>query len=189
MRELKPAWARGLLAAAVRAVSASPQQQADGVYQPLPPAWLQWLLLGAGLAAAALIVAGPGGPWMSQAVPVGLAVGFGLRAWLERRRHGPAGRPLVRLSGEVLQMRHVGADVSVPLSQLAHLVVYGPAGYRHYRFIQPDGRWQEARPQWPRQAEACVIAFLQRALGERVVVEAPQTAFEQARGDGPYFGS
>ena len=49
--------------------------------------------------------------------------------------------------------------------------------------------WREARPQWKPKAEALVIAFLQDALGERVVVEEAQTGFAEARGDGPYFGS
>jgi len=95
----------------------------------------------------------------------------------------------VRLADGVLQIRHAGPDVAVSLLPLAHLVVYGPGGHRTYRFIAVDGHWQEARPQWSSPSEVAVIAFLQGALGERVIVEAPQTAFEQARGDGPYFGS
>ncbi len=163
----------------------------DGVYEPLPPSWLQWSLIG-GIAASTAIIYSRGGAWLSFSVIAGLGIGFGLRSVLALRRHGPRGRPLVRVAGGMLAIRHAGAnaqDIEVPLSQVRHLVVYGPAGHRIYRFVQPDGSWLEARPQWRAQAEALVISFLQGALGDRVVVEEPQNAFARARGDEPYFGN
>jgi hypothetical protein len=167
-------------------------KDADGVYQPLPPAWLQFSLLGGGLLAGGLMTYSKGGPWMSFAVPVGLAIGFGVRSALALRRWGLRGQPLVRIAGGALTIRggdKSGRDFEMPLVQVAHLVIYGPTGHRTYRFVQPDGSWREARPQWRPKAEALVLTFLQEALREQVVVEEPQTAFAQARGDGPYFGS
>jgi hypothetical protein len=167
-------------------------KEADGVYQPLPPVWLQVTLLGAGLLGAVAITFSKGGPWMSFIVPVGLAVGFGLRAALELRRYGQRGQPLVQVSDGAVMVKKGDKgfkDFEMPLVQIAHLIVYGVTGGRIYRFIQPDGTWREARPQWKPNAEALVIEFLQETLRERVVVEEAQTAFAHARGDGPYFGS
>lgn len=165
---------------------------ADGVYQPLPPMWVSAALLIGGVAAAVALVYSRGGPWFSTVVLIGLAVGFGLRTLLEQRRHGPRGRALVQAASGQVMLRRAdknAQDFEMSLAQLAHLVIYGPAGHRAYRFIRHDGSWREARPQWKPRAEAQVIAFLQQQLRERVVVEEPQTAFAQARGDGPYFGS
>ncbi|MFG6455591.1 hypothetical protein [Roseateles sp. BYS96W] len=188
MRQLKAVVCR-MLAAARSAWLPVLRQEADGVYQPLPPPGLSLALLGAAMVASVLLVLGRGGAWMSLSVAAGLALGFALRTLLAWRRHGARGRPLVRLADGVLTIRHTGQDVTVPLLPLVHLVVYGPAGHRTYRFVGADGHWQEVRPQWSAPSEAAVIASLQGALGERVIVETPQTAFEQARGDGPYFGS
>lgn len=165
---------------------------ADGVYQPLPPLWVSAALLIGGVAAAVAVTSSRGGPWFSTVVLFGLAIGFGLRTLLEWRRHGPHGRPLVQVAGGQLTLRRAdknAQDVEMSLAQMAHLVIYGPTGHRAYRFIQHDGSWREARPQWKPRAEALVIEFLRQHLRERVVVEEPQTAFAQARGDGPYFGS
>lgn len=167
---------------------------ADGVYQPLPPLWVSAVLLMGGVAAAVALTYGRGGPWFSTVVIIGLAIGFGLRTLLEQRRHGPKGQPLVRVAGGQVTLRRAdksnnARDFQLPLAQIAHLVIYGPTGHRAYRFIQHDGSWREAQPQWKPRAEALVIAFLQQRLRERVVVEEPQTGFAQARGDGPYFGS
>lgn len=165
---------------------------ADGVYQPLPAPWLQAALLGFGVVAAVLITFSKGGPWMSFVVPIGLGIGFAVRAALEWRRWGPRGQPLVQVAGGVLRLKRAhstAADFEHPLAQLTHLIVYGAVGQRIYRCVQPDGRWCEARPQWKPRAEALVIEFLQQRLRERLVVEEPQTVFAQARGDGPYFGS
>ena len=166
-------------------------KDADGVYQPLPPAWLQVLLLGGGLAALLTLYA-KGGSWISLGIVGGLAIGKGVRSALEWRRHGRRGQPLVRVADGTLTLRRAdtsGKDFKHPLAQMAHLVVYGPAGRRFYRVIRTDGSWREARPQWQPKAEALVIEFLRDSLGARVIVEAPQNGFEQARGDGPYFGS
>ncbi len=165
---------------------------ADGVYQPLPPPWVSAALLIVGVAAAVAVTYGRGGPWFTTVVLIGLAIGFGLRTLLAWRRHGPKGQPLVRVAGGQLTLRRADRDArdfQLPLAQIAHVVIYGPTGHRAYRFIQHDGRSREARPQWKPRAEAVVIEFLQQRLRERVVVEEPQTAFAQARGDGPYFGS
>lgn len=165
---------------------------ADGVYQPLPPWWVSAALLTGGVAAAVAVTYSRGGPWFSTVVLIGLAIGFGLRTLLERRRHGPHGRPLVQVVGGQVTLSRAdrnARDFQLPLAQIAHLVIYGPTGHRAYRFIHHDGSWREACPQWKPRAEALVIAFLQQHLRERVVVEEPQTAFAQARGDGPYFGS
>lgn len=168
-------------------------KDADGVYQPLPPAWLQFTLLGLGLVAAvAITFSKRGGPWTGFIVPVGLAIGFAVRAALDLRRYGQRGQPLVQVAGGVVRVKKGDKgfkDFEMSLAQVAHLVIYGAAKQRIYRFIQPDGTWREARPQWKPHAEALAIAFLQETLRERVVVEAPQTAFAHARGDGPYFGS
>jgi hypothetical protein len=167
-------------------------KDADGVYQPLPPAWLQFMLLGAGLAAAVAITFSKRGPWTGFIVPVGLAIGFAVRSALELRRSGQRGQPLVQVKDGTVVVRggDKGAkDFEMPLAQVTHLVIYGATGHRIYRFIQPDGTWREARPQWKPKAEALVIEFLQEALRGRTVLEEPQTAFAHARGDGPYFGS
>lgn len=167
-------------------------KDAIGVYQPLPPMWVSALLLGGGAAAAVALTYSRGGPWFSTVVLIGLAIGFGLRTLLEQRRHGPRGQALVRVAGGQVMLRSAdknARDFQMPLAQIAHLVIYGPAGRRAYRFIQHDGNWREACPQWKPQADALVIEFLQQKLRERVVLEEPQTGFAQARGDGPYFGS
>lgn len=165
---------------------------ADGVYQPQPPLWVSALLLMGGVAAAVAVTYSRGGPWFSSGVPIGLAVGFGLRTLLERRRHGPRGQPLVQVGDGQLALGCVdgsAGDFQLPLAQMAHLVIYGATGHRIFRVIQHDGRWREARPHWKPRAEALVTEFLRQCLHERVVVEEPQTGFAQARGDGPYFGS
>lgn len=167
-------------------------KDASGVYQPLPPIWFSALLLGGGVAAGVALTYSRGGPWFSMVALIGLAVGLGLRALLERHRHGPWGQALVKVAEGQLMIRRADAkarDFEMPLAQIAHLVIYGPAGHRLCRFIQQDGAWREARPQWKPGAEALVIEFLQQRLRERVIVEDPQTGFAQARGDGPYFGS
>ena len=167
-------------------------KDADGVYQPLPPLWASAVLLGGGVAAAVALTFSRGGPWFSTVALIGLAFGFGLRTLLEQRRHGLRGRALVQVAGGQVMLRRAdrnARDFEMPLAQIAHLVIYGPAGHRVYRFIQQDGGWREACPQWTAQVEAPVIEFLQRSLRERVVVEEPQSGFAQARGDGPYFGS
>ncbi len=163
-----------------------------GVYQPLPPTWVNALLLVGGVVAGMLITLSRGGPWMSFGVLSGLAAGFGVRSLLETRRHGPYGRPLVHLADGMVTIRQgdKGArDFVMPVAQVAHLVIYGPSGHRTYRFIRHDGSWCEARPQWKPKAEALVIGFLLENLSGRVVVEEPQTGFAVGRGDGPYFGS
>lgn len=165
---------------------------ADGVYQPLPPLWVSAALMIGGVAAAVAVTYSRGGPWFSSVVLIGLAIGFGLRTLLERRRHGPRGQPLVHVGDGQLALRcadESAGDFQLPLAQIAHLVIYGATGHRIFRVIQHDGRWREARPQWKPRAEALVIEFLRQRLCERVVIEEPQTGFAQVRGDGPYFGS
>ncbi|MCE4553161.1 hypothetical protein [Pelomonas cellulosilytica] len=165
-------------------------KEKDGIYQPLPPAWLQAVLVGGAIAVIIALTISRGGAWMSLSVPVGLALGLGLRSALEWRRNGPRGQALVRVAGGALVFHGAGprGRAEVSLAHLAHLVVYGAAGHRIYRFMLHDGSWREVQPQWRAAAESLVIGFLQELLGDRIVVEAPQTAFAHARGDGPYFG-
>jgi hypothetical protein len=104
------------------------------------------------------------------------------------RRFGPLGRPIVAVLKAALIFSRPedsrGALV-VPLADLQHVVVYGRAGRRTYRFVQTGNHGEEATPLWGVCIEERVLEFLQRALPERTTVEEPQTLFAAVRGDGP----
>jgi hypothetical protein len=130
--------------------------------------------------------------------PAFTALGSGLVALLAvavvrviaYRRHGPLGRPLLALQGDRLVFRlpqDSRGQATVKLADFEHLIVYGGAGRRIFRFERPGAEPVEVRPLWGRALEHGAAEFLRRSLPPacRLTVEEAQTAFATVRGDGP----
>ena len=161
----------------------------DGIYQP-PPWRLSVAIAVAGLLFASIIA------FLIQvrltmmqllfysailSVPVVLNQIYFHKLWA-------LGPPMVSIANGILVLARPSdsrGGVSIPLTDLQHLVVYGLATRRNYRMVNINGTYIEATPMWCAALDKSVTQFLMRALPDLVTVEEPQTMFAAVRGDGP----
>jgi len=107
--------------------------------------------------------------------------------YFQLRKLGPDGDPIVAVKDGILLFRNPGFRKTVeqiPLADIEHLKVYGQHGNRHYRFLLKGQDAKDLALTENNEPEPAVIAFLQQALQEKVVIaKAPETFFEKVRGE------
>ena len=158
-----------------------------GIYRPLP-----WALLGTTyLVGLAILLALWWAGWPNASASL-LAFAFmllvmGVGFVVMRSTHGPLGKALLEVDGGTLRwtLPTEGRTVSVPVAEVVQVIVYGARLRRKYRFIRPDRTFVEVAPPWTGRMESVVLGFLRTRLQVPIKVEEYQTAFADARGDGP----
>ncbi|AKJ27563.1 hypothetical protein [Caldimonas brevitalea] len=165
-------------------------ESSDGIYQP-PPLRLELALAASLLVVLAVLLLLGRLSLASAAVYVALASIPATFRLVQLRKFGPLGPPTLSIAGGRLFIARPAdsrGGISIALSELQRLLVYGRCGRRTYRMVKLDGTYLEAVPMWRPTLDDAVIQFLIRALPDRVTVEEPQTMFAAVRGDGPSTG-
>lgn len=158
-----------------------------GIYRPLP-----WALLGTTyLVGLAILLALWWAGWPNAstslvafaAMLLLMLVGFVVM----RSTHGPLGKALLEADGGTLRwtLPTEGRTVPVPIAEVVRVIVFGARLRRKYRFIRRDRTFVEVAPPWTGRMEPVVLDFLRTKLQVPIKVEDYQTAFADARGDGP----
>jgi len=117
----------------------------------------------------------------------GMLTVFAIGRYLQMRKLGPDGEPIVAIKDGLLLFRNPGfrkTVESIPLDDIEQVKVYGERRNRHYRFLLKGRDAKVLSLLQYRDAEQSVIDFLRKILPEKVIVaNAPETFFEKVRGE------
>jgi len=118
---------------------------------------------------------------------VGLFVAMAFMRYIQTRKLGPEGDPIVAVKNGTLMFRNPGFSKtvdSIPLEDIEQVKIYGQHGNRHYRFLLKGQDAKDLSLLQNNEAEQAVITYLQETLQEKVLIaKAPETFFEKVRGE------
>jgi inner membrane protein len=155
----------------------------NGVFRPVAMA----RELGTSCAALVLVVAWHFAGDRRLLGAIGMISIMTLVRYFQLRAAQPDGEPVAALREDMLLFTNPGLRQSVeqmPVASIEQVKVYGPDGYRFYRF-ELSGKAAKTLPiAMGLAAEQAVISFLQKVLpGKVVVAKAPASFFARVRGE------